>query len=180
MLTISVQPQELYDEVTETFTYTEQRTVKLEHSLISVAKWEAIWHKAFLPGPSSPGMVGPAEEISYISCMIIGDVPGLIPGLIHHYHRDEIEQYIADPHSATTIWRPVQKQRMTQTITAELIYYWMIQFQIPFECEKWHLNRLLTLIDVCNVKNNPNNKLSAREAAQRRWDIIKQRNQGAV
>lgn len=177
MLELTIPPQEFYNSAENRFYYTDERLVRLEHSLISVSKWEAIWKKAFLPGPSSPGISGRAEELSYISCMIVGKIePSLLP-LLHRSFGEEIRDYISDKHTATTIHRIGPQQPNRQTITSELIYYWMIKFGIPFDCEKWHLNRLLTLIDVCSTKEaaEHGNKMTSVDSARYRHELNKAR-----
>lgn len=175
MLTIDVAAQEFYDERAGVFYYSKPVTVKLEHSLISVAKWEAEWKKAYMPSRYQEGIKGYSEEVSYISSMIIGFVEPYVPTLLYQEYRLKIKDYIADPQSATVVYR-TNKQVPSSTVTAEIIYYWMIQFNIPFECEKWHLNRLLTLIDVCNVKQNgKKDRMSALEVARNRHEINKKR-----
>lgn len=179
MLTIRVKEQEFWDPIKEMFVNTKPITVRMEHSLISISKWEAIWEKPFLPVPGRiEGMHGPKEEISYIKCMIIGDVPDYVATVIWSDHGNEIKQYLEKKQSATTVHRMGPKPPSRQIITTELIYYWMAKFGIPFECERWHFNRLLMLIDVCSVKESSNDKkgrLSHIESAKYRQRLNKAR-----
>jgi len=177
MLVIHVEAQEFYDGYKEMFFNTKPLTVRLEHSLISISKWEAHYQKPFLPSPTRKGMSGEREELYYISCMIIGSVPDYVPEVIKRTHRAELEEYIGNPHTATTIHRHGMTPPARSTITAELIYYWMIRFGIDISCQQWHFNRLMTLIDVCSLKEQESNKkgsgnkMNALESAQYRQDL---------
>ena len=151
MLTISIPSRELYDEAHNEFVYIKGQTLQLEHSLVSLSKWESKWHKPFL----SKKDLSREELIDYIRCMTMTQNvdPNTYLGLTAQNITD-VEKYIEDPMSATTIThykQPTTKSR--EIITSELIYYWMITLGIPFECRKWHLNRLLILIEVCSIKN---------------------------
>lgn len=160
MLIINLAEEEFYDSEKQMFFYTKPLTVRMEHSLISIAKWESIWEKPYLPVPGrAEGVSGYEEELSYIECMIIGNVPANAPPAILQNHNQEIANYIEKKHSATTIYRrDGLRPGPKPVITAELVYYWMVKFRIPFECERWHFNRLLMLIDVCNIKESEGSK----------------------
>lgn len=182
MLIINVEAQEFYDSEKEEFFNTRPLTVKLEHSLISIAKWEAYWEKPYLKTPGiTKGIYGLVEERYYIKCMIIGEVPNYIPDVLLQNYGNKIREYISKPHSATTIFRRGPQPQSRQVVTTELIYYWMIKFGIPLECQRWHFNRLLMLIDVCNVKEqaaSKNGKLSGLESARYRHALNKARRGG--
>ena len=161
MLSIRIEEeQEFYLDLGDghRFYYVDPAIINLEHSLISLAKWEQVWHRPYLPSTTpgiESGIATPLQEISYIKCMIVGKVKPFVPEVLRTYHSKEITDYINNPSTATTIHRRGASPRITKTttVTAELIYYWMVRFGIPFdECQKWHLNRLLTFIDVCNIK----------------------------
>ena len=178
MLEIKVASIELFDEGNNKFTTTKAQTVQLEHSLLSLAKWEAIWEKPFWPSSTSNGLSGYAEELSYVHCMLMRPVPEYIPGVLLMKHGSEIKEYITRKRTATTIHRLDKKPVRPTTITSEIIYYWMVQYGIPFECERWHLNRLMTLIEVCQVKtseHNKTNKMSPSESALYRAKMNKKR-----
>jgi len=153
---------EQYDEEHNIFLpATKAQTIVLEHSLVSISKWEAKWHKPYL-GKEPQSM---EEFIDYVRCMTLTQnvdpnvYNALVsaPKLIH-----EISAYINDSMTATTISKDGHKSNR-EIITSEIIYYWMIYYGIPFECQKWHLSRLLMLINVCNIKNAPQKKMSQRE-----------------
>jgi hypothetical protein len=164
MLTITIPATELFDEKTGSFFHTKEQTLQLEHSLVSLSKWEAKWCKAFLSKEEKTV----AETIDYIKCMTITqNVDPNVYNFLSHSNIAEINKYIESPMTATTFYGENQQGRSRETITSELIYYWMIALNIPMECQKWHLNRLLTLIRVCNIKNNPPKKMSRRETASR-------------
>jgi hypothetical protein len=163
MLTITIPAIELYDEKNNLFTYSRETELKLEHSLVSISKWESEFCKPFLTKNNKT----PKETLEYIKAMTITqNVDSGIYNLISQDNLDLITAYIDAPMTATII--PANKSSINrEVITSELIYYWMISFNIPFECQRWHLNRLLTLINVCNIKNQPKKKLSQRELMSR-------------
>lgn len=157
MLIIECQPNTLWNEQTEEFIETPKCTLKLEHSLLSISKWESIHHKPFL----STAQKTWEETISYIECMTINrDVPKPVYLALTNDDIDSINDYIADSHTATTIKNQNGKGHSREIITSELIYYWMVAQGIPFECEKWNLNRLMMLIDICAIKSTPDKKMS--------------------
>jgi hypothetical protein len=178
MLTIIVDEQEFFDQEKQMFFTVKPVTVRMEHSLISISKWEAHWEKPFLSTQGIvPGMTGAAEEIYYIQCMMLSSVDLHIPETLYTYHHAEITEYMEKKHTATTVHRFGPQRSSRHIITSELIYYWMVKFGIPFECQKWHFNRLLMLIDVCGVKELPskNNKMSATDAQRHMVDLNKKR-----
>ena len=139
------------------FITTKETSIKIEHSLVAVSKWEAKWHIPFLDDK-----VEKTNEmmIDYIKCMTISqNVDPEIYNVIPSNVLDEISKYINDPMTATTFKETRGRGGRGEFVTSELIYYWMIAQNIPMECEKWHLNRLMTLIRVCNDKNQPSNKM---------------------
>lgn len=164
MLKITIPSTELFDDKTQTFFSTKEQTLQLEHSLVSLSKWESKWNKAFL----SKNEKTLEETLDYIKCMTI--TQNVNPDTYNFLSRsniEEINKYIDSPMTATTFYEDKQKGRNNETITSELIYYWMISLNIPMECQKWHLNRLLTLIRVCNIKNTPPKKKSQKDMASR-------------
>lgn len=176
MLEIYVEKHEFYNSLQEMFFYTTPQLVKLEHSLISISKWESHFEKPYFPGPGHPGISTPEEELYYVQCMIVGKTQDYIPTALLQSHSKTIHEYMERPHTATKIHRINQRPVSPQTITAEIIYYWMIKFGIPFSCEKWHFNKLLMLIDVCNVKEaGKGNKMSALQSARYRQELNKAR-----
>lgn len=164
MLQITIPSVELWDEVTQEFTVTKQYTLQLEHSLVSVSKWESKWNKVFLSKEEKTY----EETIDYIKCMTITqNIPDEAYRHITKNNVEQIEKYISAPMTATWFSNEKATGVSREKVTSELIYYWMISLNIPFECQKWHLNRLLTLIRVCNVKNTPPKKMSKRSLMQR-------------
>jgi hypothetical protein len=159
MLEIDVVLDELYDEQTETF-LTQSYKVKLEHSLVSASKWESIWKEAFLSQKEKTS----EQTMSYIQCMILNDdLPPEVFQKLVNSHLDEIQAYILNEATATTIRNDPNAPPSREVITTELIYYWMISLNVPVEFQYWHLNRLITLIRVINVKNSPARKQTAAE-----------------
>jgi len=153
MLQITVPGTELFDESTESFIRTNDTQLKLEHSLLSISKWESKWCKPFL-AKSKEDVRTNEEMLDYIKCMTLNSVPTNVYNALTPKNLKEIGDYIAHPMTATTVTN-LKKSSNKEIVTSELIYYWMIVCNIPFECEKWHINRLLMLIKVCNAKNNP-------------------------
>lgn len=175
MLKIVVPSAELFNDETQEFSYTKAVELQLEHSLISISKWEAKFKKVFL----SKREKTVEETIEYIKFMTLTqNIDDSVYRSLKNSTLQEIYQYIEDPMTATHF--PENKNnpqsQNRESITSELIYYWMVAFQIPFECQKWHLNRLLTLIDVCNRKNQPNKKrMSASEIRSRNRSLNESR-----
>ena len=164
MLHITIPAQEYFDPSTETFVDTKEITLTLEHSLVSVSKWESKWCKPFL----SKDAKTPEETIDYIKCMTLTqNVTPETYNRLSNANLDEIKKYIEDPHTATFINEGPGGSRSHEAITSELIYYWMTALNIPWEAQKWHLNRLLMLIRVCNLKQQPKKKMSQRELMSR-------------
>lgn len=157
MLTITVPATESFDPVTETFFTTKEQKLTLEHSLISLSKWEAKWGKPFLDRREQKTI---EESRDYIRCMTITqNVDPAVYYALTPENYDEIVNYMQAPMTAT--WFPESnKPPSREIVTSEVIYYYMVALQIPFECERWHLNRLMTLIRVCNEKNKPPKKMS--------------------
>lgn len=163
MLRLIVPEKELYDERRGLFVRTKKQVLQLEHSLVSLSKWESKWHKPFLSKNEKSG----EEMLDYIRCMTITqNVPDEVYFALDTNELMKINDYLNDSMTATTITKQQGKSR-GEIITSEIIYYWMISLQIPFECEKWNLNRLLTLIEVCNIKNSPGKKMSKSEIMRR-------------
>ena len=167
MLQIMIPAVEQWDEVNQEFVVTKEQTLHLEHSLVSLSKWESKWCKPFL----SKEIKTFEETADYVRCMTI--TQNVDPNVYRYLTNEnikEVNQYIDAPMTAT--WFSKREARRAgggsgEQTTSELIYYWMISLNIPFECQKWHLNRLLTLIRVCNVKSQPNKKMSRREIMSR-------------
>lgn len=158
-ITIQVSPDG-WDEKNEVFVDAKTVDIQLEHSLVSISKWESKWHKPFLSKKEKTY----DEIIDYIKCMTLTqNVKSEVYDCLSRENIEQINNYINDPHTATTFSNNKQKGGSREIVTSELIYYWMIQLNIPFECKKWHLNNLLTLIEVCNVKNTPPKKMSKKD-----------------
>ena len=174
MLTLQIPPGEFFDERKQEFINFEGCSLQMEHSLISLSEWEAKWKKPFLNKPESRTN---EELLDYFRCMTITkNVNPLAFASLTQEHINTIVNYINDPMTATWFSEDGKpNKRPTEVVTSELIYYWMIAQNIPFECRKWHLNRLLTLIRVCNVKNNPPKKMSKADIARRQRELNEQR-----
>ena len=160
MLQITIKSVDLWDEAKEEFVASKEQVLQLEHSLVSLSKWESKWCKPFLTKDSRTA----EESIDYIRCMTLTQNVDLdVYKHITQENIDAVARYIDEPMTATTFSRDNSNPGNSATVTAEIIYYWMITFNIPSEYQKWHLNRLLTLIKVCNIKNQPPKKMSSSE-----------------
>ena len=164
MLEITIPATELWDERNEEFITAKEQTLRLEHSLVSLSKWESKWCKPFLSKTNKSD----EEIIDYIRCMTLTqNVPDEVYRCLTDDNIRKINEYIDAPMTATWFHEDKTKGTSREQTTSELIYYWMIALNIPFECQKWHLNRLLTLIRVCNIKNQPPKKMSKRDIMSR-------------
>lgn len=163
MLKIVIPGMELFDERTQEFIYYSDEVIELEHSLVSISKWESYWNKPFLGKDEK----SPEQVIDYIRCMTVTEnVDEELYGRLTERNVSEISEYINAPMTATT-FSDLGSKPSREIITSEIIYYWMVSYNIPFECQYWHLNRLLALIKVCNIKNNPPKKMSKQEVMER-------------
>jgi len=160
MLEIDVTMEESFDEESNTFVTVTSFKVRLEHSLVSMSKWESLWKKPFLGKDKKTQK----EIVSYIKFMILNDeLPaGVFSRLIDAYVQS-IQEYIADEMTATKLYNDPNAPTSREIITSELIYYWMVSLNIPVEFQDWHLNRLITLIRVINLKNTPKKKMTLNQ-----------------
>lgn len=168
MLTIMIPGTESYDEANQAFVTSEDVSIDLEHSLVSISKWEELHEVPFMQETAHT----PERMLDYFRCMTL--TPDVSPEVylrLTNENVQEIYTYITRSMTATTVFQAAPKKKGVPTrpekLTAELIYYWMAEFNIPFSCETWHLNKLLTLIKVAGVKRNPDSqKMSKEERAQ--------------
>ena len=164
MLQITIPASERWDELKQEFINTKEQTLQLEHSLVSLSKWESKWCKPFFSKNEKTN----EETLDYIKFMTL--TQNVKPEVYEHLTSNNIAQinsYIEAPMTATTFTENKKGRIGNEIITAELIYYWMVALNIPFECQKWHLNRLITLIKVCEIKNQPAKKMSKRDVMSR-------------
>ena len=164
MLSIIIYDDELWDEEKEQFIPAKEHKLQLEHSLISISKWESKFKKVFLSSKEKTA----EETLYYIKCMTLTqNVSDKVYEKLSLDNIKSINEYIDDPMTATFFSDKQIKKNGREIITSEIIYYWMISLNIPFECQKWNLNRLLTLIKVCSLKNQSDKKVSSREVMNR-------------
>lgn len=173
MLHITIPAGEAFNEQTNEFISIKEQTLTLEHSLVSISKWESKWGKPFLGKEPKTRQ----EMLDYIRCMTVTqNVDPNVYTFVTSENISEISQYIEAPMTATWFNEKEGRGRNNnEIITSEIIYYWMVSFNIPVEFQKWHLNRLLTLIKVCSLKNEPQKKMSKREILDRNKAINKAR-----
>lgn len=171
MLKLVIPDVEVFDELNNEFKNIKGQTIQVEHSLVSISKWESKWNKPFLTNIDKTI----EETIDYIKCMTI--TQNVKPEIYNNLTNDNINtisDYISKPMTATT-FNNTKTSGGNAIITSEIIYYWMILYNIPFECQKWHLNRLLTLIRVCSNKNDKPKKMSKREIINRNRELNNKR-----
>lgn len=175
MLRLIIPAEEAFNSRTEEFETLPEIKLKLEHSLVALSKWESKFEKPFLTKTEKTT----AETLGYIEAMILNRK--ISPGVIFRLkpeHVDLVQQYIEAKMTATTFGELPEEGRSRtrpEIITSELIYYWMVAYNIPFEVERWHLNRLFALIRICNVKNSKPKKMSRSELARRTRELNDQR-----
>ena len=164
MLNLIIPGEEHYDEVRNEFSTVGDVELTLEHSLVSVSKWESKVKKPFL----SKDEKSPHEIRLYVTAMITS--PNYPPNIVTRLSKENLEAinaYIDSSESATTFGAMPETRGRGETITSELIYYWMVMFNIPFECQYWHLNRLFALIRICNIKNAKPKRMNKHDIAAR-------------
>lgn len=159
MLLLQIGGEDFFDPVQGRFIKSPTKTLRLEHSLRSVAKWESKWEVAFLSDKEKTR----EQTLDYIRCMDLSGRDDIDVSFITPEQVKKVNEYIGAKMTATTINRRGPKRPSREIITAEIIYFWMIQAGIPPEYDKWHLNRLLMLIEVCNLKSGPQKKMSYKE-----------------
>lgn len=174
MLTIIVNGGEFFNERTQEFLYSEDLVLELEHSLASLSKWESKFRKPFLSTTDKTD----AEVQGYVEAMTLSSnfSPEVFSRLTTA-NLEEINDYVSSPYSATTFneYGESKSRSRPEIITSELIYYWMTIYNIPFECEHWHLNRLFALLRICNIKNSKEKKMSRSAAAAQQRALNEQR-----
>lgn len=172
MLTIKIKGAELFDDSTCTFSYTDPVVLKLEHSLLSLTKWESKWMVPFFNSDDKTD----EQIIDYIKCMTINDdIDDDVYDNLDPDDLDKINKYISSPMSATTISKNPNKPKSRDIITNELVYYWMFSAGIPKECETWHLSRLFMLLEVYNAMNSKDKKMNPKDLAARNRALNEQR-----
>ena len=165
MLNITVPRWEDWDPKSEKFIQGAQTDLTLEHSLVSISKWEAKWHKPFLSTKEKTQ----EEMLDYIRCMTLQNRKNKIPESVFRHltekNMKEILDYIGTQMTATTINHRDNGSGKNKIMTSEQIYYYMVAAGIPFECQYWHLSRLMVLIEIYGIENQPKKKMSRRETA---------------
>lgn len=167
MLKLIIPGIERYDNDKNEFIYTKDTEIQVEHSLVSISKWESKWNKPFL----SKEKKTVKETIDYVKCMTISNnIKDEIYENLTNDNINTVSEYISAPMTATW-FSDNTPNKSNKIITSEIIYFYMISYNIPFECQKWHLNRLLTLIRVCDNHNQPKKKMSKAEIINRNRNL---------
>lgn len=166
MLVLEVPTEESYNEETREFVVSQFFKLELEHSLVSLSKWESFFKKPFLSSEEKTN----EEMFWYIKAMTLTpNVPSEIFQRLFNSSEclDSVSKYVEEKMTATRFNEDPSAAKHRGAITSEIIYYWMISQNVPFECQFWHLDRLLTLLRVCSQKNAPQKKMSRSQLAQR-------------
>lgn len=172
MLKLTIPSRELYDEVEQCFIPQEEFTLELEHSLVSLSKWESFTLKPFLTNEGKTEK----ELEKYMEFMILSaNYPEDWYRRLSEEQLLQISEYIESPQTATTFGEMPKKTGRNEIITSELIYYWLVTFQISFEVENWHLNRLFALVRICNVKQQKPTPKSKTEVARHYRELNEKR-----
>jgi hypothetical protein len=172
MLTITVGGTESFDDSTDSFVTVGGTQLQLEHSLVSLSKWEEIFEKPFLGKDKKTG----EEVVEYVRCMCLdGEIPPEVLKQLSEDNFNAINDYLNAKKTATWFSDQPNAPKSQEVVTAELIYYWLTVANIPWEAQYWHLNKLFTLIRICNLKQAKPKKMSRAEEAQRRRDLNEQR-----
>lgn len=174
MLSIIVPGKEHFNEETQEFETRGDVVLHLEHSLASLSKWESIWEEPFL----SNGQRTTEQLISYVECMCVCAVSSSeVFSRLTEENVESINAYLDSKQSATRITEIKNQAPSREVVTSELIYYWMVSYRIPFECDQWNLNRLFTLIRICGIKNTKQKPMSKAALAARNRELNAQRRQ---
>ena len=175
MLVIVIEEQELFDDVKQEFLSFPSFTLELEHSLLSLSKWESRFQKPFL-GATAKNPHSQEEILGYVEAMILNPIyPTNLWDRLTQGNLTSINNYLESPQTATTFGKMPEHKGRGETITSELIYYWLVAFNVPFEVETWHLNRLFALIRICNIKQGKQKTMSKSELAQRNRSLNAER-----
>ena len=169
MLKLHIEKSEFFDQRTRKFIDVPEMDIELEHSLVSLSKWEEIWEIPFLNSDNKTN-----EQVSsYVECMLLTEnVPPVFLQTLTSEQYAAINDYISAKRTATTFSNHAPQKNSGEFVTGELIYYWLVALQIPFQpTETWHLNKLLTLVKVVNAKNTPPKKMSRSEIASRQRQL---------
>lgn len=168
MLRLEIPQREYFNDKTSEFITLPKQTLILEHSLISLSKWESKWNKPFLDNTNKTM----EETIDYIKCMTVNtNVDPMVYTTLPRETITQINEYITSPQTATWFSEDPSSPPNREITTSEILYYQMIELGIPFECEKWHINRLTTLIRVCSIKRSDSKKMSCREILSRNKEL---------
>lgn len=174
MLHLELPEREYFDGKQNLFVTVPAMSLQMEHSLVSLSKWESKYKKPFL-SPLDKHKKTAKELSDYIRMMVINRVDFDILTVLSTEDINKIQEYISDPHTATTIPQGATRGGPVEIVTSELVYYWMVSLGIPFEAQHWHLNSLLTLIQVINYKNKTPEKKGHQELANERRELNAQR-----
>lgn len=181
MLELTIPGKECFDEEKNEFVSSDPIVLLLEHSLYSIAKWESKWKKAFL-GTRKQDEKTVSEWLDYIRCMTLNEesIPESVYTSLSREDHEKIHEYTEDPMTAAWFKEQQQGPRSNEIVTADLVYYWMVASEIPFECQYWHFNRLMALIKICGIKNQPSKKMSHGDVLRQNQAINAARRKGRV
>lgn len=162
---------ELFDEETNTFLHPVGKKLHLEHSLLSISKWEAEWEIPFLNTDKTS-----EQSLSYIKCCVLDDdFDELLLNTLSDKNILDFNAYLSkgmtakkiiDLRSSLSQKRKSRRPASQKALTSEDIYYSMIQFHVWKECEEWPLQRLLSLLQLCSLKSNSTGEMSKSDQAK--------------
>lgn len=162
MLELHLPAEEVFDRKESKIYKLPEITLRLEHSLLTISKWETIWELPFLSEEKKTN----DQLHSYVSIMAGGNLEEETLNRLGQSHYEKLNTYLNAKHSATWFSDPPNQRKSTQTVTSELIYFWMTTYNIPFECENWPFARLMNLIRIASIKNDPDKGKKKRNKSQ--------------
>lgn len=162
MLELHLPETEFFDRANSKIIRVPEVTLHLKHSLLTLSKWETIWEIPFL----GEGKKTTEQLYSYVNIMAGGDLDELTLSRLTSEHYEKLNAYLSSKQSATWFSESPNQRRSTQTVTSELIYFWMTTYNIPFECENWPFPRLMNLIRIASIKNDPDAGKKKRNKSQ--------------
>lgn len=172
MITIHFEEMEYYDEQLNRFYTLPPKVVNFEYSLAAVAEWEAIWKIPLLNTE-----LGVDSDMFLSLAMCMSDDRELLEYYLDDTEKAELHKYLSDSQTATTI-NSSQNGNTTgrgKVYTAEEIYALMFMNGIPIEWESRNLNRLLVILRIISIYQNPPKKMSQQDVMKQNARLNRER-----